>query len=250
MTDRGVICYAEHAGQRTLGIRANWHKRYVTLGHYPAFQAFQNGPNWGQNVFIPMDWVIGGVERVGQGWVMLMSALAAGRSISLPALSTGGAKLAAKTTGAYARIREQFGILIGKFEGVQQRLAQIAATAYILDAARKKTALALDQREVPVVISAILKSNATYRLRDVINDAMDVHGGKTVCDGPKNYLGNLYRAVPVAITVEGANILTRNLIIFGQGAIRCHPYILDKMLAAEYSDEQAVTLRFAEDSRG
>lgn len=203
MTDRGVICYAEHAGQRTLGIRANWHKRYVTLGHYPAFQAFQNGPNWGQNVFIPMDWVIGGVERVGQGWVMLMSALAAGRSISLPALSTGGAKLAAKTTGAYARIREQFGILIGKFEGVQQRLAQIAATAYILDAARKSTALALDQGEVPV-----------------------------------------------AITVEGANILTRNLIIFGQGAIRCHPYILDKMLAAENSDEQAVTLRFAEDSRG
>lgn len=284
MTDEGVVCVQEYNGERTLGIRLNWHKRYITLGpvstilglafklrdpdgllgdeesigitvalvpvdtpgveigarHYPARQAFQNGPNRGNDVFLPIDYVIGGQECVGQGWKMLMSALAAGRSISLPALSTGGVKLAARTTGAYARIREQFGIPVGKFEGVQMRLARLAGTAYVLDAARTTTALALDRGHVPAVISAILKSNATYRLRDAINDAMDVHGGKTICDGPKNYLGNVYRAVPVAITVEGSNILTRSMIIFGQGAIRCHPYLLDEMLAAGYDDERAV----------
>lgn len=282
MTDSGVVCYGDYNGEHVLGIRLNWHKRYITLGpvatllglafklydpehllgeqeergitvalvptdtagveigerHYPCMQAFQNGPNWGRDVFVPMDAVIGGAERVGQGWKMLMAALSAGRSISLPSMSTGGAKLAALSTGAYARIREQFHLPIGRFEGVSQRLAQIASTAYVLDAARTTTTHALDQGKIPAVISAILKTHATYRLRETINDAMDVHGGKTVCDGPKNYLGNVYRSVPVAITVEGANILTQNLIIFGQGAIRCHPFLLKEMEVAENPDQE------------
>lgn len=282
MVDNGVVCYGEYKGEKVLGMRVNWHKRYITLGpvatllglafklydpdhllgeqeelgitvalvptdtagvtigdrHYPCMQAFQNGPNWGKDVFVPMDWIIGGQDRIGEGWKMLMSALAAGRSISLPSLSTGGAKLAARATGAYARIREQFNIPIGKFEGVRARLAAIAGTTYLLDAARKTTTLALDRGHIPAVISAILKAHATYRLREVINHAMDVHGGKAISDGPNNYLGNVYRSVPVAITVEGANILTRNLIIFGQGAIRCHPYLLDEMQAAAIEDEE------------
>ncbi|MFA7555182.1 MAG: acyl-CoA dehydrogenase [Spongiibacteraceae bacterium] len=285
MVDNGVVCYGEYRGEKVLGMRVNWHKRYITLGpvatllglafklydpdhllsdveergitvaliptdtpgvtigdrHYPCMQAFQNGPNWGKDVFVPMEWVIGGQDRIGEGWKMLMSALAAGRSISLPSLSTGGAKLAARATGAYARIREQFNIPIGNFEGVRARLANIAGTAYLLDAARTTTTLALDRGHIPAVISAILKAHSTNRLRDVINDAMDVHGGKAICDGPNNYLGNVYRSVPVAITVEGANILTRNLIIFGQGAIRCHPYLLQEMQAAQIKgEEQAV----------
>jgi acyl-CoA dehydrogenase len=290
MIDRGDVCYQEHNGERVLGIKLNWHKRYITLGpvatllglafklydpdhlisdreewgitaalvptdlegidigrrHYPAMQAFQNGPNWGKDVFIPMGQVIGGQDGIGQGWKMLMTALAAGRSISLPSLSVGGAILAARTTGAYARIREQFGIPVGKFEGVQQCLAQIAATAYVLDAARKTSMGVLQTGKVPVVISAILKSQATYRLRNTINDAMDVHGGKTVCDGPANYLANMYRSIPVAITVEGANILTRNLIIFGQGAIRCHPFLLQEMQVAEQTDEAEAVKQFDE----
>lgn len=288
MNDHGTVCYGEFEGEQVLGIRLNWHKRYITLGpiatllglafklydpdhilgtkkdlgitvalvptntpgveigqrHYPSMQAFQNGPNWGRDVFVPMDAVIGGADRVGQGWKMLMSALSAGRSISLPSMSTGGAKLSALATGAYARIREQFHVPIGKFEGVSQCLAQIASTAYVLDAARTTTTHALDKGKIPAVISAVLKTHSTYRLRNVINDAMDVHGGKTICDGPKNYLGNVYRSVPVAITVEGANILTRNLIIFGQGAIRCHPYLLREMEIAETPNEQEALVQF------
>ncbi len=212
----------------------------VSIGrrHFAAMQAFQNGPNSGQDVFIPMDWIIGGQDRIGQGWEMLMTALAAGRGISLPALSVGGAKLAAHTAGAYARVRRQFGISIGKFEGIQEALARIAGTCYLLDSARLMTVLALDLGEKPAVISAILKSQATNYLRDVINDAMDIHAGKAVIDGPLNYIGNVYRAVPVAITVEGANILTRSLMIFGQGAIRCHPYLLEEITAAEDKNEE------------
>ena len=155
---------------------------------------------------------------------MLMTALAAGRGISLPSLSAAGAAYAARTTGAYARIREQFGISIGKFEGIEEPLARIAGTAYLLDAARRLTCAALNQGHHPAVISGIMKLHATERMRIAIDDAMDIHGGKAVIDGPQNYLGNLYRSVPVGITVEGANILTRNLIVFGQGAIRAHPY--------------------------
>jgi acyl-CoA dehydrogenase len=205
----------------------------VSIGrrHLPAMQVFQNGPNWGKDVFIPLDYVIGGKERLGQGWKMLMTALAAGRGISLPSLSAAGAAFAARTTGAYARVREQFGIPIGKFEGIEEPLARIAANAYLIDAARRLTCAALNEGHHPAVISGIMKLHATERLRTVIDDAMDIHGGKAVIDGPQNYLGNLYRGVPVSITVEGANILTRNLIIFGQGAIRAHPYLLQEMTA-------------------
>jgi acyl-CoA dehydrogenase len=178
-----------------------------------------------------MDYIIGGKERLGQGWKMLMTALAAGRGISLPSLSAAGAAYAARTTGAYARIREQFGISISRFEGIEEPLARIAATAYQLDAARRLTCAALNQGHHPAVISGIMKLHATERMRIAIDDAMDIHGGKAVIDGPQNYMGNLYRSVPVGITVEGANILTRNLIVFGQGAIRAHPYLLDEMNA-------------------
>ncbi|MBI3434797.1 MAG: acyl-CoA dehydrogenase [Proteobacteria bacterium] len=204
--------------------------------HLPALQAFQNGPTRGRDVIVPLDNVIGGRERAGEGWKMLMSALAAGRGISLPSLSAAGAAFAARTSGAYARVRQQFNVPIGKFEGVQRRLGRMAATTYVLDAARRLTCAGLDEGRKLAVISAIMKAHATNRMREVINDAMDVHAGKAVIDGPHNYLGNLYRAIPVGITVEGANILTRNLIIFGQGAIRCHPYLLDEMLALREAD--------------
>src|SRR5690606_26160550 len=210
----------------------------VTIGrrHYPAYQAFENGPTTGENVFIPIDQVIGGREQVGKGWKMLMTALAAGRGISLPALSTSGMMVAARSSGAYAQVREQFGIPIARFEAIQEALARIAGETYTIDAARRLTTLALDHGHRPAVLSGVLKYHATERLRRAVNDAMDIHGGKAICDGPRNYLGNAYRAVPIAITVEGANILTRSLIIFGQGAIRCHPFILREMQAATDDD--------------
>lgn len=206
--------------------------------HIPCGQAFQNGPTTGRDVFVPLDAVIGGEEKVGEGWVMLMSALAAGRGVSLPSLAAAAAAFSARTTGAYSRVREQFGVPVGKFEGVQERLGRIAGLAYQLDAGRRLTCAGLDEGRKLAVISAIMKAHATFRMRTAIDDAMDVHSGKTVIDGPKNYLGNLYRAVPIAVTVEGANILTRSLIIYGQGAIRCHPFILDEMLALEDDDEE------------
>jgi acyl-CoA dehydrogenase len=197
---------------------------------------FQNGPNRGRDVFIPLDHVIGGATRLGEGWKMLMTALAAGRGISLPSLSAAGAAYAARTTGAYARIREQFGIAIGKFEGIEEPLARIAASAYLLDGARRLTCAALNEGHHPAVISGIMKLQATERMRIAIDDAMDIHGGKAIMEGPQNYLGNLYRSVPVGITVEGANILTRNLIVFGQGAIRAHPFLLEEMTALAEDD--------------
>jgi acyl-CoA dehydrogenase len=165
-----------------------------------------------------------------------MSALAAGRGISLPSLSAAGAAFAAHVTGAYASIREQFHVPIGRFEAIQERLGRMAATAYLLDAARRLTCAAIDQGHKPAVITAIMKAQATERMRVSANDAMDVHGGKGIMEGPLNYLGNLYRAVPIGITVEGANIVTRSLIQFGQGAIRSHPYILKEMLTLEDRD--------------
>jgi acyl-CoA dehydrogenase len=206
--------------------------------HYPARQAFQNGPTTGQNVFIPMDMVIGGHEQLGQGWRMLMERLAVGRSISLPALASATVKLCARTTGAYARVRKQFKVPIGKFEGVEEALARIAGAAYAVEAARRITSCALDQGHEPAVISALLKYQSTERQRQAVNDAMDVHGGRTICEGPRNYLSNSYVAVPVSITVEGANILTRSLIVFGQGAIRCHPWLLKEIEAAQTADRK------------
>ena len=206
--------------------------------HYPARQAFQNGPTTGQNVFIPMDMVIGGHEQLGQGWRMLMERLAVGRSISLPALASATIKFCARATGAYARVRKQFRVPIGKFEGVEEALARIAGAAYAVEAARRITACALDQGHEPAVISALLKYQSTERQRQAVNDAMDVHGGRTICEGPRNYLSNSYVAVPVSITVEGANILTRSLIVFGQGAIRCHPWLLKEIEAAQTTDRK------------
>lgn len=212
----------------------------VSIGrrHFPLDGAFQNGPNSGENVFIPMDWIIGGQERIGQGWRMLMNSLSVGRSISLPATSVGAAKLAAWTSGAYARIRTQFNLPIGYFEGVEEALARIAGNTYMMDAARVMTAGAVDLGEKPSVVSAIVKYHLTERSRQTINDAMDIHGGKGICLGPANYLGRIYQQTPVGITVEGANILTRNMIIFGQGAIRAHPYVLKEITAAWDPDKK------------
>lgn len=218
--------------------------------HFPANQTFQNGPNSGDDVFIPMEWVIGGEERCGDGWRMLMNCLAVGRSISLPGSSTAALKVCARTTGAYARVRKQFNVPIGKFEGVQEAISRIVANAYMVDAARDVTAGALDAGEEPAVLSAMLKYQATERMRVSINDAMDVHGGRAVCNGPSNYLFNAYSAVPVAITVEGANILTRTLIVFGQGAIRCHPWLLKEIEAAGEADYQQGLQKFDRAIRG
>ena len=212
--------------------------------HYPARQAFQNGPNAGRDVFIPMDWIIGGKARCGDGWRMLMNCLAAGRSISLPASSTGVLKVCARTTGAYARVRDQFNVPLSRFEGVQEAMARIAANTYLIDAARDVTAGALDIEQEPSVLSALLKYQATERMRATVNDAMDVHGGRAICDGPSNYLFHPYMSSPVAITVEGANILTRSLIVFGQGAVRCHPWLFKEMSAAAIEDPDEALLRF------
>lgn len=209
--------------------------------HLPLNAAFMNGPTWGKDVFVPMDCVVGGVDYVGQGWKMLMNALAAGRSISLPANSCGTAKMCALTTGAYGRVRQQFRLSIGRFEGVEEAIARIGGNAYIMEAARVMTAGAVDLGEKPAVVSAIVKYHLTERARETINDAMDVHGGKGICMGPNNYLARGYQQTPIAITVEGANILTRSMIIFGQGAIRGHPYVLKEIAATQEQDpEQAV----------
>lgn len=204
--------------------------------HAPLNIPFQNGPNRGEDVFIPLDWIIGGQAQVGNGWRMLMESLAAGRSISLPALSTGAGKLASRATGGYARIRKQFRMPIAKFEGVEEALTRIAGYTYMMDATRTMTAGAVDLGEKPSVISAIAKYNLTATMRQVVDDAMDVQGGSGICLGPRNLIGRVYQAVPISITVEGANILTRSLITYGQGAIRCHPYVLREMQAVADQD--------------
>ena len=212
--------------------------------HFPLNAAFMNGPNSGKDVFIPLDYLIGGQEMIGKGWVMLMNALSVGRSISLPAGATGGAKMASMTTGAYAHIRSQFGLPIGEFEGIQEVLGRIGGNTYVMNAARTMTAGAVDLGEKPSVLSGVVKYHLTERMRECMNDAMDIHGGKGICMGPKNYLGRAYQAVPISITVEGANILTRNMMIFGQGAIRCHPYVLKEMQATQDEDQNRALKRF------
>ncbi len=257
--DFGVVTRGEwQGGSGVLGMRLTWEKRYITLAliptdtpgvhigrrHLPLDGVFMNGPNWGREVFVPLEFVIGGVDYVGQGWKMLMNCLAAGRSISLPASSVGVSKLCARTTGAYGRVRQQFNVSIGRFEGVEEALARIAGNLYIMDAARVMTAGAVDLGEKPSVISAIVKYHLTERGRQVINDAMDVHGGKGICLGPSNYLGRAYQQTPIAITVEGANILTRSMIIFGQGAIRGHPYVLREIDAVAATDPREAVKAF------
>ncbi len=278
--DSGVVCEGEFEGEKVLGLRLNWDKRYITLGpvatvlglafkaydpdgllgdeqelgitcalipvntpgieigarHYPLNAAFQNGPNRGKDVFIPMQYIIGGQQNIGKGWHMLVESLSAGRGISLPAVGVGAGKMAARATGAYARIRKQFKTPIGRFEGVEEALARIGGFTYLMDAGRLLTLSALDAGEKPSVITAILKYHNTEKMREAVNDAMDIHGGRGICMGPSNYLGRGYQTLPVGITVEGANILTRSMIIFGQGAIRCHPYLMREMQAAGEQD--------------
>jgi len=218
----------------------------VVIGrrHMPLNAVFQNGPNSGTNVFIPMDWVIGGAPMLGKGWRMLMECLAAGRGISLPSSNTGMAKLAVRTTGAYARVRTQFKTPIGRFEGIEEPLTRMGGNLYVMDAVRMLTATFVDRGEKPAVLSGIAKLHITARNREVINDAMDIAGGKGICMGPSNFLGAAYMQMPVSITVEGANILTRSLIVFGQGAVRCHPYVLREMAAAREPDAETALRAF------
>ena len=286
--DFAYVCWGEHEGKRTLGLRVTWDKRYITLGpvatllglafrvydpeklvgdkedlgitcaliptshpgvnigrrHMPLNAVFQNGPNSGKDVFIPMDWVIGGQPMLGRGWLMLMECLAAGRGISLPSSNTGMAILAVRGVGGYARVRTQFRTAIGKFEGIEEPLARMGGNLYMMDAVRVVTAGAIDQGEKPAVITAIAKYHITERARQIINDGMDVIGGKGICMGPANFLGGAYMQHPVAITVEGANILTRSLIIFGQGAIRCHPFVLQEIKATRDPDPTHASIAF------
>lgn len=204
--------------------------------HNPMGMAFMNGTTYGEDVFIPLDWIIGGKEYAGKGWRMLVECLSAGRGISLPALSASGGHMTARMTSAYAYTRRQFGMSIGKFEGVQEALARIGSQTYTLEAMRTLTAGAIDLKAKPAVVTAIAKYHMTEMLRSVVADSMDIHSGRGIQIGPKNYLANSYVSVPISITVEGANILTRNLMIFGQGATRCHPYVLDEMAAAANPD--------------
>lgn len=213
----------------------------ITIGnrHMPLNAAFQNGPNQGKDVFVPMDWLIGGENKIGQGWRMLVESLSVGRGISLPALSAGAGKHVLRTTGAYARIRKQFKTSIGKFEGVEEVIANLAGKTYLMNSGRLLTLSALDNHEKPSVITAILKYHNTEMMRDVINNAMDIHGGRGICMGPSNYLARAYQTVPVGITVEGANILTRSMIIFGQGAMRCHPWLIKEIEAVNNPSEKS-----------
>ncbi len=206
--------------------------------HFPLDAMFMNGPTRGRDVFMPLEFIIGGPSMAGQGWRMLMECLAAGRSISLPSSYAGMAQLTARAVGAYSVVRDQFRTRIHRFEGVAEALARIGGHTYMMDAARVMTAGAVDLGERPAVLSAIVKYHVTERGRIVVNDGMDVIGGKGICLGPSNFLGRAYQQLPVGITVEGANILTRSLIIFGQGAIRCHPYVLAEMRAAQAEDAE------------
>ncbi len=212
--------------------------------HLPLGAAFMNGPNSGKDVFVPLDYLIGGQAMLGKGWMMLMNCLSVGRSISLPAVGTGAAKYTSLVTGQYANIREQFNVPLAAFEGIQESLARIGGNAWLMDSARLLTAKAVDLGEKPSVLSAILKYHLTERGRECIQHAMDVHGGKGIIMGPNNYLGRNWQGAPIFITVEGANILSRNLMIFGQGAIRCHPFVLKEMALAGREDHDQALREF------
>lgn len=234
-TEYGITCAL--IPRTTPGIR-------IGRRHFPLNTPFQNGPIHGKDVFAPIDSIIGGAKMAGQGWRMLVEQLSVGRCISLPSNATGASKAALYASGAYSRIRRQFNVSIGQFEGIQEVLARMAGMTYIMDAARSVTVGAIDAGERPAVPSTILKYHVTEFGRKVSNDAMDVQGGKAICLGPKNYLGRSYQSVPIAITVEGANILTRTLMIFGQGAIRCHPFVLREMNAAREKDKEKSVREF------
>ncbi|WP_019500235.1 acyl-CoA dehydrogenase [Pseudanabaena sp. PCC 6802] len=207
--------------------------------HDPMGVPFYNSPTEGHDVIVSIDQIIGGVEQAGQGWKMLMQSLAAGRGISFPATCAGVSKLVSRVTGDYARVRQQFGLAIGRFEGIEEPLTRIGGLTYPIDATRIYTCSAVDKGEQPAVISAIAKYNLTELARKVANDGMDILGGAGICRGPRNLLANIYTAMPIPITVEGANILTRTMMIFGQGIVRSHPYLYQEITALERSDEIA-----------
>ncbi|MBT1449578.1 acyl-CoA dehydrogenase FadE [Glaciecola sp. XM2] len=206
--------------------------------HFPLNVPFHNGPLQGEDMFVPLSYIIGGEKMAGKGWRMLMECLSVGRCITLPSSAAGGAKQLALATGAYARIRRQFRLPIGQMEGVEEMLGRIGGNAYLMDAVTSFSTAGVDLGQKPSVISAICKYHLTEKMRTAVNDSMDIHGGKGICLGPNNYLGRAYQGTPISITVEGANILTRNMMIFGQGAMRCHPYVLDEIYAAQIEDKQ------------
>jgi acyl-CoA dehydrogenase len=280
LTSRGVLEMGDWKGERVMGLRLTWNKRYITLApvatilglavqvedpdallgderhrgitcvlvpthlhgvevgrrHDPLGVKFINGPTTGQDVFVPLDHVIGGESGIGRGWRMLMDCLSAGRALSLPGLAAGGTQTTSRVVSAYGELRQQFGMSIARFEGVEEALARIHGNTWWIDAARRLTAGAVASGESPSVVSAIMKAWATEAMRDVVNDGMDVMAGAGICRGPRNVLAGFYQALPIGITVEGANILTRTLIVFGQGALRCHPFAFDEMEAARTGD--------------
>lgn len=231
-------------GEEDLGITCALiptHTPGVEIGkrHFPLNVPFQNGPTRGNDIFVPIDFIIGGPKMAGQGWRMLVECLSVGRGITLPSNATGGLKSVAMATGAYAHIRRQFKISIGKMEGIEEPLARIAGNAYVMDAAASLITYGIVLGEKPAVLSAIVKYHCTHRGQRAILDAMDIVGGKGIMLGDANFVARAYQGAPIAITVEGANILTRSMIIFGQGAIRCHPYVLEEMAAAQNNDVNA-----------
>jgi acyl-CoA dehydrogenase len=264
--DQGIICRGNFNGEEVLGMRLNWDKRYklhdpdhllsekthlgitcaliptnlpgISIGdrHKPLATPFLNGPTQGKDVFVPLEFIIGGPERAGHGWEMLMECLSIGRSISLPSSAVGGLKTISASVGAYATIRKQFKKSIGRFEGIEEALARIAGNTYIADATRQVTATVIDNGEAPAILGAIVKYNITERGRRTASDAMDILGGKGIMLGPKNHLAQYYLNAPIMITVEGANILTRSLIVFGQGVMRAHPFMLKEIEIANDSN--------------
>jgi acyl-CoA dehydrogenase len=231
-----LIGHKESLGITCALIPADVQGMAIGRRHFPLHCAFPNGPVQGKDVFIPLDAIIGGVARAGQGWYMLMERLSIGRAVSLPSVAVGGSKAVTFMTSAYARIRKQFSLPIGKFEGVALKLAEMACQTYMMDALRLFGVSAIDRGEQPTIPSAISKYHATELAREVSNAAMDINGGKGICMGPRNYVAQGYIELPIAVTVEGANILTRNMIIFGQGVMRCHPYLLKELEAAQNED--------------
>ena len=219
---------------------------HIGRRHLPGGVAFPNGPNWGNDVVVPLEWVVGGKGGIGQGWRMLMECLSEGRSISLPASSTAATKSLLRSTTAYARIRKQFGLPIAYMEGIEEPLARMVEAAYVNESGRSVTASMVAAGEKPSVISALLKYQTTERMRGAVNDAFDIHGGRAICDGPNNYLQGAYQALPVAITVEGANILSRTLITFAQGALRSHPWLYKEVQALQDPDQERGLVAFEE----
>jgi len=233
---KNLLGKGEDVGITVAMIPANHPGVNIGRRHLPSGAAFPNGPNWGKDVFIPIDWVIGGEKMAGQGWRMLMECLAAGRAISLPSSATAGTKSLLRVTTAYGRIRRQFGLPVSRMEGIEELLGRMAENAYVNEAARGVTAAMVARGERPAVISALMKYQTTERMRRSLNDAMDIHGGRAICDGPSNYLQTGYQMAPVGITVEGANILTRTLITFAQGALRSHPFLYKEVQAVQDTD--------------